>query len=340
VAVARHGAALPLPAVAWRSEAGPLTVLAGLSLALLVLGPRALRRRRVGLLVAVTLAAVVLVRVPMSRVLPSAWPPSGWVAVACDVGQGDGLVLRAGEGAAVVVDTGPDPAAMDGCLDRLGIRSVPLVVLSHFHADHISGLEGVLRGRRVDELEVTGLAEPADNAAAVAAIAATTGLAPRVPDLGETRRVGDVVLQVVSLGAGTTDPEPVTPPDEAPGEGSAANNASIVMVAEVRGIRILLTGYIEPEAQARIAATVPGLRVDVLKVPHHGSSHQDFDWLRSLGARVALISVGADNDYGHPSPDVVDALTAAGTLVLRTDLQGDLAVTVTDGGSLATATAR
>ncbi|MCB0909381.1 MAG: ComEC/Rec2 family competence protein, partial [Nocardioidaceae bacterium] len=211
---------------------------------------------------------------------------------------------------------------------------------THFHADHISGLDGVLRGRRVDELEVTGLAEPADNAGAVAAIAAATGLRPRVPALGETRRLGDVVLQVVSLGAGVAAQDPGVHTDEPPGEGSAANNASIVTVAEVGGIRILLTGDIEPEAQARLAATVSGLQVDVLKVPHHGSSHQDLDWLLSLGARVALISVGADNDYGHPSPDVVDALTAAGTLVLRTDLQGDLAVTVTADGSVASATER
>ena len=67
--------------------------------------------------------------------------------VACDVGQGDGLVLNAGPARAVVVDAGPDPAAMDGCLRRLGVERVPLVVLTHFHADHVDGLDGVLRGR-------------------------------------------------------------------------------------------------------------------------------------------------------------------------------------------------
>ena len=66
-------------------------------------------------------------------------------------------------------------------------------------------------------------------------------------------------------------------------------------------------------------------------MPHHGSRHQDLGWLTSLGARVALVSVGADNDYGHPSPDVVTALTAAGARVWRTDLAGDVAVVVRDG---------
>ena len=61
------------------------------------------------------------------------------VMVVCDVGQGDGLVLNAGDGRGVVVDTGPDPALMDRCLDRLGIQNVPLVVLTHFHANHVRG---------------------------------------------------------------------------------------------------------------------------------------------------------------------------------------------------------
>ena len=69
----------------------------------------------------------------------------------------------------------------------------------------------------------------------------------------------------------------------------------------------------------------------MLKVPHHGSRHQDLDWLTSLGARVALVSVGEDNDYGHPSADVLQALDAAGARVWRTDLAGDVVVVVRDG---------
>ena len=69
--------------------------------------------------------------------------------VACDVGQGDGLVLNTGAPhSAVVVDAGPDPRPMDRCLDGLGVHGVPLVVLTHFHADHVDGLPGVLDGRR------------------------------------------------------------------------------------------------------------------------------------------------------------------------------------------------
>ncbi|MFZ2503398.1 MAG: ComEC/Rec2 family competence protein, partial [Nocardioides sp.] len=137
--------------------------------------------------------------------------------------------------------------------------------------------------------------------------------------------LGDVRLQVVG---------PARVPSLAGvDDGSGPNNASIVLVAEVGGERLLLTGDIEPSAQATLARTVAGLQVDVLKVPHHGSRFQDLAFLTSLGARWAIISVGADNDYGHPSPDTVAALEEAGQEVLRTDQLGDILVLGTaDGG--------
>jgi competence protein ComEC len=104
-----------------------------------------------------------------------------------------------------------------------------------------------------------------------------------------------------------------------------------VLVAEVAGVRVLLTGDVEPSAQAALARDLAGLRVDVLKVPHHGSRHQDLDWLTSLDARLALVSVGEDNDYGHPAPDLLAALSAAGASVWRTDVSGDVVVVVRDG---------
>ena len=98
---------------------------------------------------------------------------------------------------------------------------------------------------------------------------------------------------------------------------SAPNNASVVLLAEVAGVRILLTGDVEPTAQAALRATLAGLDVDVLKVPHHGSRHQDLAWLDVARRRVALVSVGADNDYGHPAAaSCSPALAATGADVL------------------------
>lgn len=117
---------------------------------------------------------------------------------------------------------------------------------------------------------------------------------------------------------------------ESSGEGSGPNNASLVVLAVTQGTRLLLTGDIEPEAQQHLARVYPGLGVDVLKVPHHGSRNQDAEWIVGLGARLALIGVGSDNDYGHPAPQTQDLLRRAGMTVARTDQDGDIAVVVRD----------
>jgi competence protein ComEC len=188
-------------------------------------------------------------------------------------------------------------------------------VLTHFHADHVDGLPGILTGRQVAELHVTALREPEQGARRVEEWAAAAGVPVRVPAHGEVARAGPLSWQVVG---------------PAPGAVDSPNDASVVVLAEVGGIRVLLTGDVEPLSQSRLLrqAVAP---VDVLKVPHHGSSYQDPRLLTDLGARVALVSVGADNDYGHPDEGVLDTLTDAGALVRRTDRDGDVAVVVRDG---------
>jgi competence protein ComEC len=187
----------------------------------------------------------------------------------------------------------------------------------------------VLDGRDVDAVEVTPLRDPPAGARLVDSLTAADGLAPAGAPYALARRVGEVTLQVLWPPPGT--------PASGPGDGSTANDASVVLLAEVRGVRLLLTGDVEPEAQAALARAWPGLRVDVLKVPHHGSRHQELGFLAGLGARVAVVSAGEDNDYGHPAPETLAALSAAGAQVLRTDTDGDAVVVVRDG-ELATET--
>ncbi|MDR7251108.1 competence protein ComEC [Nocardioides sp. BE266] len=314
IAVARWGAGIPTAAVSWGTGPVALVVLTLLCVAMVLLAPRVLRQPSTALACTGLLVVAMLVRPPSIG-----WPPDGWVLAMCDVGQGDGLVLRAAEHAAVVVDAGPDPVAMDACLDRLGVTSVPLLVLTHFHADHVDGVAGVLEGRRLGEVEGSSLLDPAEGAHEVESV---LGRDPALPSYGITRTVGEVTLQEVWPRPGATL--------DGSGE-SAPNNASVVLVAEVQGLRILLTGDVEPSAQSALARALAGLRIDVLKVPHHGSRHQDLDWLTSLGARVALVSVGEDNDYGHPAPDVLAALASAGMRVWRTDLSGDVVVVAREG---------
>lgn len=335
IAVAQWGAALPVAAVGWGTSALALALLVALCAAAIPLAPRVLRSRVATLVVAALTAAVVLVRVPDPW-----WPPDGWVAVACDVGQGDGIVLRAAHGVGIVIDTGADPAAIDRCLDGLGIDRVALLVLTHFHDDHAGAVQGVLEDRVVDLIEVSPLAEPAATAREVAVAAGEAGIPVEVTAFGSRRQVGEVALEVIwpepvrETGRGATASTGAARADS--GEGSDANDASIVLVAEVQGVRLLLTGDIEPGAQRRIlrslASRSPALDVDVLKVPHHGSRSQELDLLLGVRPEVALISVGADNTYGHPNAELTAALQEAGAHVHRTDLEGDLVVVRGDHG--------
>lgn len=363
VEIAERGAALPGAAIGWGTGPVAVGLLVALCLALALALPVLVRRPLLGVGLAVLLLLVVL-GVPgrfWSRAGP--WPPPGWVLVACDVGQGDALVLNAGPRAAVVVDTGPEPDAVDDCLDRLGVDQVPLVVLTHFHADHVGGLSGVLHGRQVGTVETTSVRDPPDGAELVDRTAREAGVTVTVAPFGAARRVGAATLQVLhpvpAAPAGPpalTDPSPTSPTSGDGGDGSdgsdgsagsAANDASVVLLVEVAGVRILLTGDLEPAGQAELAHRIGDrdLDIDVLKVPHHGSSHQDRDWLTALRPEVAVVSVGADNGYGHPAPAVVEALQRAGAEVRRTDREGDLAVLAPgegapDGRRVAVATRR
>ncbi len=145
--IASLAARLPGASWHWPASLPALTLLGAFSLAAGLGMSRALRHPWLAAALAWALIGVLLV-VPAQP----GWPPRHWVLVACDVGQGDGLVVRVGRRAAVVIDTGPDAAAMRRCLDQLRVAVVPLLILTHFHADHVDGLSGVLAHRRVGEI--------------------------------------------------------------------------------------------------------------------------------------------------------------------------------------------
>ncbi len=320
--VADRGASLSGASLPWPAGAVGVAALSIVCLGLVVVMPTLLSRRWSCL--AATVVLVMAVVQPIGR---AGWPPHDWLLVMCDVGQGDAMVLNAGGGVGVVVDAGPDPTLVDGCLDRLGVDRVALVVLTHFHADHVDGLPGLLAGRTVGEIEVSPLADSPDRAESVSRWAAKADVPVTVAVTGERRTVGDLSWQVLG-------PVEVPTGDEPAGgaqEGSAPNNASIVMLVEVRGVRLLMSGDAEPEEEDDILASTAGLGVDVFKVAHHGSANQDPDFVRETGARVAIVSVGADNDYGHPAPETLALLQQLGARVYRTDRDGDIAVLVRAG---------
>lgn len=328
--VARTLADVPGGSLPWPKAAAGAWLLALLTVVAVFLGRSLLRLAWARPVVAIgTCLALIALLVPTKVVT---WPAANWRVVICDVGQGDGIVVRSGPTAAVVVDVGPDPNLIDGCLDRLGVRTIDAVVLTHFHADHVDGITGTTRGRTVHALITTNVRDPPAQVKAVDRWAAEQGLSAQQVHPGEVLRFGEATATVWA---------PVRRIDT----GSVPNNASIVLAVETGGARALLMGDVEREAGAAVMGEVRGIAqfaqqsrsFDLVKTPHHGSANLDPDLMSAVRAPVAVISVGADNDYGHPAPSHLSLLHRLGYAVYRTDQVGDVALVETpEGAAVAT----
>ncbi|PXY20413.1 competence protein ComEC [Prauserella coralliicola] len=321
VLVGREAAGVPGAVVGWPSGWWGGLLAAGIA-GLVVL---ALRHRPARIALALALASLLVVLVPVQVVAPG-WPPRDWAMVACDVGQGDGLVLATGEpGRAVVVDAGPEPGPLDRCLDRLDVDRVPLVVLSHLHADHVGGLAAVLDGRSVGAVAVGPGRTPGWAWREVAAETSARGVPLLELSVGDRLEWPALRLDVVG-------PRYVPRDQGEEDDGTGINNSSVVLRANTAAGRALLTGDVELAAQGDLLSAGADLRAEILKVPHHGSRFTLPQFMGEVAPRVALVSVGADNRYGHPNRTTLSVLTRGGALVARTDTGGDTAVVPGDDG--------
>ncbi|GAA3132248.1 ComEC/Rec2 family competence protein [Planomonospora alba] len=318
IEVAEHAAGLPLAVLPWPAGLPGLALLAvAAPAAVLVLRHRRLRWVA-GALAAGALAVVLLVAPAVAR-----WPPEGWLLVVCDVGQGDALLVAAGPGRAVVVDAGPDPVRVDRCLRAMEVEEVPLVVLTHPHSDHVGGLDGVFRGRRVGAV-LLGPGEEGKETAGLRGDPARRRVVRWTARPGMSWALGPSRLTVLGPPEGAV-------PARGGGEGTEVNNASVVLHVRWAAGAALLSGDAETEAQEELLRR--GLPpADVLKVAHHGARRQHPGFLAAVRARAALISVGAENGYGHPSAETLTRLNLLGMRIHRTDLSGDLAVVARGGG--------
>lgn len=321
-ATAETFAALPGARLAWPPGLSGAVLLAvvGLVLGILILrdGRAGARDRALRAGAATVLAIVVGVSAGTSaltgRVAGSLALPAAWSIAACDVGQGDGLVVRSG-GAVAVVDTGPQPEPLEACLDRLGIARVDLLVLTHFDLDHAGGV-AALRDRVATVLHGPPV-EPGDSRV--------------LEDLGRADRVLATAGLTGTLGAAQWR---VLWPRGQSAAFPGGNDASVVL--EIAGPdlpRSIYLGDLSAAAQAALLGTgrVSGPYA-VVKVAHHGSADQLTELYAEIAPAAALISVGADNDYGHPRAEILDTLAALGATVARTDESGLVLVTAGNEG--------
>jgi competence protein ComEC len=305
---AAPGAAIPLPDGA---AAAALTVLlTALAITALVLARSRPRVSRASALLVVAVFAVIAGSVSGSGLARDAAVPAQWQAAACDIGQGDAVLVHSRDQVALV-DVGPDPEPLTACLARFHVERIDLLVLTHYDLDHVGGLDAVIG--RVDRALVGP--PDSDHDRALRTRLAGGGAQVVAAERGMSGSLGEDRWDVLWPRPGAT----------------ITGNEASVTVLFTGALRMLFLGDLGERAQDAVLSANALGQVDVVKVAHHGSADQSETMYRRIAATVGLISVGIDNDYGHPTDRLLDILARVGTQAFRTDLQGAIVVSGSSG---------
>lgn len=255
----------------------------------------------------VVIIVVVVSAGPFRTLIDRTRAPDDWAIAACEVGQGDAVLVRSGS-AIMLIDTGPEPAPLAACLDRFAVDRVDVLVFTHFDMDHRGGAEALV-GRA--DVVLHGPVPDAEAAAMVAGFTQSGAQAQEV-SAGQSGMLGECRWR--SLWPKPRDP--VYP---------YGNDASVVI--DITGCRVpdaIFLGDLSAQSQRSLVASRAIDRTyAVVKVAHHGSADQDHSLYEGLDAAVALVTVG-ENTYGHPRDEILDLLREEHAVIARTDTSGDV----------------
>lgn len=278
------------------------------------------------------LRLVLLLGVLWSLLASAASPSRAWAAELAltffDIGQGDAALIVSPTGKRILIDGGPPEsgARLVEALRRLRVDSLDLVVLSHPHMDHLGGLKEVL-----GTLPVRMFLDSAYPSTSPG----YTGLLRLVQERGVTM-MQSIIDRTIEIGDGATLRFLGPPSPWLTNTRSDVNANSVVVLLTWRGRTALFTGDAEPETERWLLNRAPqgltALPAELLKVAHHGGRFSSTaPFLQAVRPRIAVISSGAGNDYGHPTAEALGRLTEIGARVLRTDQLGDITLRSRDG---------
>lgn len=249
-----------------------------------------------------------------------------------DVGQGDAALVTSPSGKTVLIDGGPR-MAVSGLVRFLRTRTrgpLDLILLSHRHEDHLGGLAAVVREVGARLFLDAPMAHPGPGYAALMRALESQGVAVRDAAPGRTIDLGG--------GAVMTLIGPPVPPIV--GSRSDVNSNSVIARLTYGTVSVLFTGDAEVPTEAWLIRSRIDLHASVLKVAHHGSRYASSAlFLRAVAPRIAVVSVGANNAYGHPAQGALERLASTGATIYRTDMDGTIAIE-TDGVALEVQTAQ
>ncbi|MBU0722108.1 MBL fold metallo-hydrolase [Patescibacteria group bacterium] len=232
-----------------------------------------------------------------------------------DVGQGDAILIKAPAGQNILIDGGPDRTIIKRLAENLPWwdKQIDLMILTHPHDDHVTGLIDVLKRYQVKKILYTGVIHNAPNYLAWL-------------KLVRDKKVPITIIdkqQIINLNQGAK--MEILYPNESLLNKTVddLNQSSIVLMLTYGQNKFLLTGDAGELVEKNLIVHGADLRADVLKVGHHGSKYSSSqEFLDKVKPRLAVIMVGKDNDFAHPSLRIVKRLERIGAEIFRTDLDG------------------